>query len=72
MIMDYGRQSIPVDNWTPEGFDTFKRTIEAAKEFDKVTGQPDCEMVEKMEWMKEVEKRLERIESEIYRKLYDK
>jgi hypothetical protein len=37
--------------------------IRVAEEYDKATNQPNCEDPKKMEWMKEVEKRLAELEA---------
>ncbi len=38
--------------------------IRVAEEYDKATNQPNCEDPKKMEWMKEVEKRLAELEAQ--------
>jgi len=57
VIHDYGR-SVHPDAWTPEALDTFKKMVEDAKKFDKLTNQPDCEDPEKMKWVEPVEESL--------------
>lgn len=54
--------------WTPEQLrallDSFRRAVEAAEEFDKLTGQPDCVDPEKaalFERVAELERRLDAI-----------
>ena len=42
----------------------FQKAMDAAKEFDKATGQPDCVDPEKDKWRKEVEERLEALEKD--------
>jgi hypothetical protein len=45
--------------------DSFRKALEAAEEFDQVTGQPDCVDPEKAELLKrvaELERRLEEVE----------
>lgn len=37
----------PILSWTPEAVKAFVALIEAAKQFDTVSGQPDCEDPEK-------------------------
>jgi hypothetical protein len=39
--------------------------IEAAKEADKKTNQPDCEMDDKVDWLKKIEDRLTKIEERL-------
>ncbi len=40
----------------------FKKLVAAAEEFDRKTGQPDCEDQQKSAWMREVEERLKKLE----------
>ena len=53
-IHDYGRNVQTA--WTIEGLQEFHKLLEAAKKFDQVTGQPDCEDTEKTKWL-EIAKR---------------
>jgi len=68
---DYGQRQWPV--WptpfqppvalpTPFDWAQFQRLIEAAKHYDKATGQPDCEDPKKQEWFDEIERRLNALE----------
>ena len=65
-VYDLGR-TFPMDFWTTPKLDEFKKVIDAAQEFDKVADQPDCEDPVKMEWMKEVEERLAKLEAAAFR-----
>lgn len=64
-IFDYGRQRIPMDQWTPDAFDQFKKVVKAAERFDEAAGQPDCEDLAKAAWMREVERRLKALEDKV-------
>ena len=47
-----------------EWLEEFEKLRKAAEEFDKRTGQPDCEDPSKLEWMKEIEQRLAKLEND--------
>lgn len=51
--------------WTWDQYRVFRRMIEAAKEADKKTNQPDCEMDDKVDWLKKIEDRLTKIEERL-------
>lgn len=51
-----------VPPWTRETFEMFKEMLELARKFDRESGQPDCDVPDKLDWMKEVERRLEELE----------
>lgn len=55
-IYDYGK-SISHKEWirNEELINQFKKLLEQAHEFDKKTGQPDCEDPEKMKWWNAIE-----------------
>ena len=55
----------PTVTLTKADWDAFKRLLDAAKKFDDVTGQPDCESAEKTAWMKEVEERLAKLTEKV-------
>lgn len=56
-MYDYGR-SIPFDDWNdPILREKFRKLIEDAMNFDKETGQPNCEDPEKMKWWNAVEEK---------------
>lgn len=63
-VFDYGRR-FPNDYWTWPRFDEFKKLVEGAKEFDKKTGQPDCEDPAKADLLRQIMERLERIEKRL-------
>lgn len=48
---------------TKEELEEFRRLIEAARRFDEATGQPDCELDEKLEWLKDLEARVRKLEA---------
>ena len=52
----YNRQRI--GGWDQKKIDDFKRTIEAAKTVDALTGQPDCVDPEKAKLMQAIERRM--------------
>lgn len=60
-LHDYGRRQRD-DWWTRPRFDEWKRVVDAAKTFDKNTGQPDCEDAEKLKFIEKIEARLKTIE----------
>lgn len=66
-VSEYGG-SIPMSRWTQQGLDQFKVALAEAEEFDKLNEEPHCDDPDKLAWMKEVEERLQRIESQLFRK----
>ncbi len=79
-IYDYGRQNPPWQNPDPrltqpppilpdhEAADAIKRflkMLDAAKDYDDATGQPDCETADKASFIKEVLDRLTSIEDRL-------
>ena len=48
------------DDW-----EWFKKMVEAAKEYDRKTKQPDCEDPAKVDWMKRMTEILEKIEEKL-------
>jgi hypothetical protein len=52
---------------TAEQWAEFLKLVKAAKEFDKATGQPDCEDPAKDQWMKDMESRITAIETHLSR-----
>jgi hypothetical protein len=52
MIYDYGKNNHV--EWTPDVHKQFLQLLEAAKLFDQVAGQPDCEDPSKAKWLQEV------------------
>ncbi len=54
-IYDYGRG---IDNWNRESLEEFKQLLEAAKKFDIVSKQPDCEDPEKAKWLELAERQV--------------
>jgi hypothetical protein len=61
-VMDYGRERIPVQQWTPETFGQFQQILIELQKLDAKLSQPDCEDPEKAKWMREVEGRLAKLE----------
>ena len=57
MIFDAGRQ-LPDGAWTKDALSDFKRVVDAAKVFDKATGQADCEDPEKAAFLKRITARV--------------
>lgn len=54
VIMEYGRDRIGADEWTPEKLEAFRKLIEQAKIADIVLDQPHCEDPGKAEWFEAV------------------
>lgn len=54
VIMEYGRDRIPSNEWTAEKFEAFRKLIEQAKMADVVLEQPHCEDPGKAEWFEAV------------------
>jgi hypothetical protein len=52
--MEYGRDRIGSDEWTPEKFEAFRKLIEQAKIADVVLNQPHCEDPDKNKWFEAV------------------
>ena len=75
-IGQWGRENLPeAPPWntfpalpgvyiTPAQWAEYKKLLEAAKEFDKATGQPECTDPEKTAWMEDVERRMAALEQE--------
>lgn len=61
-IGDYGRNMNP-NRWDREMFEEFKKLTEAAKQFDKISGQPDCEDPKKTEWIEVVERKVSEVQA---------
>ena len=57
--------SVPTVTITQSDWDAFKCLLDAAKKFDDVTGQPDCESAEKTAWMKEIEEKLAKLTEKV-------
>jgi hypothetical protein len=62
-IYDYGRNQ-PNDFWTQESYRQFLALLEAAKQFDQKTNQPDCEDPAKGRWLQEVKASVEEKQSD--------
>lgn len=65
MVHDWGRTTIPLDEWDVKKWNKLKDLIKKAEEIDKATGQPDCVDPEKERWAREMEERMKRIEDKI-------
>jgi len=63
-ILDYGRQNIPLTNWTRDTFAEYKEIIRRLEELDRKMGEPNCERPGKRAWMKKVEERLAKLEAD--------
>lgn len=62
-IMDYGRQNVPLQQWTRPAFTEFQEILRRLEKLDAALNQPDCEDPAKGAWMKAVEERLDAIEA---------
>lgn len=65
-ITEYGMR-MPDNMWNQQNWPPFKQVVEKAIEFDKIADQPDCIDPAKEEWMKRIEERIQRLESEAFR-----
>lgn len=54
VVYQYGRD-LPPDQWTDKSREAFRKLIRDAMDFDKTTGQPDCEDSEKKKWWSAIE-----------------
>ena len=62
-VSDYGSQ-LPALQWEQSNWNEFLKLWDSIKDFDKKTGQPNCEDEKKTEWMKGIEARLRLLEKE--------
>lgn len=53
-VADYGRDMDP-NSWDENTRDAFRKLIQDAMDFDKKTGQPNCEDPEKLKWWNAIE-----------------
>lgn len=60
-MYDYGR-NIPLKQWTKPGWTEYQELLEKARKFDEIMAQPDCHDPLKTAWIKDVEKRLKKLE----------
>jgi hypothetical protein len=49
-------QKIPLELWTPQRLDAFKKTLQPTMDFDQLMGEPDCADPEKKAWLERVER----------------
>lgn len=63
VIQDYMNQRTTPTQWTRPMFNEFKEIIRRLDDLDEKLGQPDCHDPAKAAWMREVEARLEKLES---------
>lgn len=50
---------------TPEQWEEYKKLLKTAMEFDRKTGQPDCEDPKKAEWFKTMDERMVKLEQAV-------
>ena len=62
VISDWARTAVPPVQWTRPAFDEYQEIIRRLQELDRKLGQPDCEDPAKMQFMKEIDERLRRLE----------
>ncbi len=64
VIYDYAR-TIKPSIWVqdPTSLQLLKDILKKVEELDAKTGQPDCEDPAKSKWMRDVEKRLKKLET---------
>lgn len=60
MIMDHGR-SYPPEHWDWRNTKDYLELVRKAREYDKMTGQPDCEDPEKARLIREILERLKQL-----------
>lgn len=59
---DYFRQNVPITQWDNKSWDEYLEIIRRLELLDEKLDQKDCVDPAKEEWMKEVEKRLKKLE----------
>ena len=62
VVTAYG-QTIGWNQWDTQSFDLLKEILTKVEELDKRLNQPDCEDPEKSAWMREVERRLDKLDA---------
>lgn len=67
MAVDFGK-NIPDDHWNQGLYLEFQLLLTRMAEIDRKLGLADCEDPSKQEWMRNIEKRLEKIEKELPKK----
>ena len=67
VIMDYGKTVDP-NKWNTQIWRDYQKLLDDTKKLDEKLGEPDCVDPEKEKWMKEVEERLQKLESEAFRR----
>lgn len=63
-MIDYGRENVPLDQWTRPTWTEYKEILKRLDALDKKLDQPDCEDPAKAAWMREVERRLAELETD--------
>lgn len=58
VVFDYGQQ-LPQQYWSQESFDQYLALLKVAKQFDDVSGQPECEDPSKAQWIEAIKTRLQ-------------
>lgn len=64
MVLDYSQRT-PLEDYNLDSYRRLMEMVEAAKQFDKVNKEPDCEDPQKVEFLKQIIDRLEKIENRI-------
>lgn len=54
VIMEYGRDRIPLNEWTPEKLEAWRELMRQAEKVDLILNQPHCEDPSKTEWFEAV------------------
>lgn len=62
MVMDYGMQRVPAQNWTLDTWTQYQQILALLKQLDTKLGEPECHDSAKAEWMQQVEERLAKLE----------
>jgi hypothetical protein len=61
-VLDYGMQK-PPNFWTKDKVAGFKKVVDEAERFDEEQGEPECETDYKIQWLKDLEERVRKLEA---------
>ena len=64
VVHDYFRQQTSPHEWNRDKLNEYKEIIKRLEKLDEHFNQPDCEDPLKTAWVREVEARLEKLETE--------
>lgn len=63
-VLDYGMDK-PDSYWDQKRVQEFIDLTEQAKDFDEKNDEPDCELDYKMQWLKDLEERVRKLEAQL-------